>query len=299
MKVHEKIEAARESVRHGMEDPRVSAAVGLIHEEERRTLPGAILLAAGLLVLGSVAAFAAVGPLDTEPAPAPAGVPPGRGNLVASMAASSTASAERAGEHASQVIAELIFAEGVDTEAELAAYALDGDFNGERVMGRLDPLVAEAERKRAEEAERKRAAEAERKRAAEAARKAAAAETASRATGTSPPAPATESERAVSSGTTWSRGQVEATLRAAAGEYGLSAGDTGWIVSKGADIAWRESRYRTAVVNSSGHAGLFQFSKSWGSLANRTDPVWSCYRFVRVFRDGGKAKIQQHWAATY
>lgn len=99
-------------------------------------------------------------------------------------------------------------------------------------------------------------------------------------------------------GTTWSRDQVAATLRAAAAEYELSASDTEWVVETGCRVAYRESTYRTGAQNASGAAGLFQFMPAWGSLENRLDPVWSCYRFVRVFRDGGEAKIRQHWSST-
>lgn len=99
-------------------------------------------------------------------------------------------------------------------------------------------------------------------------------------------------------GTTWSKAQVASTLTAAASKYGLTAAQTAWVVDTGCRIAYRESTYRTAVVNASGHAGLFQFSSSWGTLAERTDPVWSCYRFVRVYAEGGESAIRRHWRAT-
>jgi hypothetical protein len=35
-----------------------------------------------------------------------------------------------------------------------------------------------------------------------------------------------------------------------------------------------------------------------GTAEQRLDPVWSCYRFVRVYAEGGEAKIRQHWKAT-
>lgn len=101
-----------------------------------------------------------------------------------------------------------------------------------------------------------------------------------------------------STGGTWSKAQVASTLTAAASKYGLTPAQTAWVVDTGCRIAYRESTYRTAVVNASGHAGLFQFSKSWGTLAERTDPVWSCYRFVRVYAEGGESAIRRHWRAT-
>lgn len=293
MTVGKKLETVRKNTKDGLGHQRLAAAVDLIHEEERRTLPGTLLLAAVLVALGGVA-FAVAGPPSAEPATEPTAPPPMAASPLASLETTdSTAAWEKAAEHMSLTVAEQIFAGGVDTAAELEAYEQTGDLNGAGVLAHLRPLVQTAERERAEEAARiaaeKAAAEEAARRKAEAARQAVSA----------PKAPASGSEQAAPSGTTWSRGQVESTLRSAAGEYGLSAADTEWIVSKGADIAWSESRYRTAVVNSSGHAGLFQFSSSWGSLEQRTDPVWSCYRFVKVFKDGGKAKIVQHWAATY
>lgn len=88
----------------------------------------------------------------------------------------------------------------------------------------------------------------------------------------------------------WSAGQVEATLRDAAG--------TEWIVATGLRVAYKESTYRPDAVNPSGCVGLFQFNSAWGSMEQRLDPVWSCYRFVKVYVDGGAAKIAQHWKAT-
>ena len=101
-----------------------------------------------------------------------------------------------------------------------------------------------------------------------------------------------------STGGTWSKSQVASTLTAAASKYGLTADQTAWVVATGTRIAYRESTYKVAVVNGSGHAGLFQFSSSWGTLAERTDPVWSCYRFVRVYAEGGESAIRRHWRAT-
>jgi hypothetical protein len=36
----------------------------------------------------------------------------------------------------------------------------------------------------------------------------------------------------------------------------------------------------------------------WGSLEQRLDPTWSCYRFVKVYADGGESAVRRHWAAT-
>ena len=110
------------------------------------------------------------------------------------------------------------------------------------------------------------------------------------------PAPKAPAVQQTSTGA-WSRDRVAATLTAAAAKYGLDDEQTAWIVDTGVRVAYRESRYQPAVVNASGHAGLFQFSSAWGG-DERLDPVWSCYRFVRVYAEGGEAKIRQHWKAT-
>lgn len=65
-------------------------------------------------------------------------------------------------------------------------------------------------------------------------------------------------------------------------------------------LAYRESRYDTQAANRTSSArGLMQFLKAWGSEANRMDGVWSVYRVVKLYRDGGAQKIRQHWALTY
>ena len=97
----------------------------------------------------------------------------------------------------------------------------------------------------------------------------------------------------------WTREQAEQVLRNACSHYNLTSSQTQWIVAKGLHIAWGESRYNTKASNRGVYLGLFQFSGAWASADERLDGEWSCYRFVRVYRDGGEAKIRQHWAATY
>lgn len=95
----------------------------------------------------------------------------------------------------------------------------------------------------------------------------------------------------------WTADKVAATLRAAAAEYGLDDKQTAWIVDTGVRVAYRESTYRPDARNGQ-HLGLYQFNAAWGTAEQRLDPVWSCYRFVRVYAEGGEAKIRQHWKAT-
>jgi hypothetical protein len=96
-----------------------------------------------------------------------------------------------------------------------------------------------------------------------------------------------------------SRVEVRALLERACGLYGIEGAEREWLIDKGLAIAWREIRYRPGVVNASGHAGLFQFSAAWGTLAERCDPWWSCRRFVKAYADGGRSALARHWAATY
>lgn len=101
----------------------------------------------------------------------------------------------------------------------------------------------------------------------------------------------------VASGKAWSSAKVRSTLEAACAKYGITGSDKAWIVAAGLKVAWGESRYNPSARNGS-HLGIMQFRPEWGTAAQRLNGTWSLYRFVRVFRDGGKAKIQQHWAAT-
>ena len=95
----------------------------------------------------------------------------------------------------------------------------------------------------------------------------------------------------------WTADKVAETIRAAAAEYGLDDKQTAWIVETGVRVAYRESTYRPDARNGQ-YLGLFQFNAAWGTAEQRLDPVWSCYRFVRVYAEGGEAKIRQHWKAT-
>ena len=96
-----------------------------------------------------------------------------------------------------------------------------------------------------------------------------------------------------------SESEVRTLLENACEKYGITGADMKWLITAGLKVAWSESRYNPSARNSTSSAtGLFQFLKSWGSAENRLDPVWSANRFARVFRDGGKPKIRQHWRAT-
>lgn len=81
--------------------------------------------------------------------------------------------------------------------------------------------------------------------------------------------------------------------------YGITGANRKWLIATGVNVAWHESRYDPKCINrSSGAAGLYQFLPGWGSLTNRLDPDWSTRRFVKCFKEGGKAAIRKHWAQT-
>ena len=83
-------------------------------------------------------------------------------------------------------------------------------------------------------------------------------------------------------------------------EYGIPGSEWAWVEQAAVRIAYRESRFDSQAANPTSSArGLFQFLKAWGAESDRLNPVWSVYRFVAVYRDGGPAKIRQHWAQTF
>ena len=104
------------------------------------------------------------------------------------------------------------------------------------------------------------------------------------------------------------RTQVKSTLTSAARYYHLSAAKTRWIVAKGLHIAWGESRYHTNTGHLNGCYGLFQFGPGWKHHITiggvyyadfRKSGRGSAWRFVKVYKVGGKRAIRRYWRATY
>ena len=110
------------------------------------------------------------------------------------------------------------------------------------------------------------------------------------------------------------RTQVRHYLTDAAHVYRLSPARTRWIVAKGVHIVfvghtgYGESNGSTSTGRIHGCYGLFQFGIGWkhhltvGGLHYndfRKSGRASCYRFVRVYQQGGTAAILRHWRATY
>lgn len=148
-----------------------------------------------------------------------------------------------------------------------------------------------AEQKAREEAERK---EREAKEAAEQKAREEKAAAAKKAENNPPTSPKNDTRSGV-----LSKSEVRQLLENACDKYGVTGSDRTWIIEMGLNISWKESRWNPSAQNKSSSAsGLFQFLKAWGPLENRLDPVWSANRFVKVFVDGGKSKIYQHWRSV-
>lgn len=92
---------------------------------------------------------------------------------------------------------------------------------------------------------------------------------------------------------------LRARLIAACERYDITGSDRTWIVNAGIRIASRESGNSPGAVSPNGeYVGIYQFGSDWSSMENRLDADWSINRFVKVYKDGGQAKIYQHWRAT-
>jgi hypothetical protein len=111
--------------------------------------------------------------------------------------------------------------------------------------------------------------------------------------------------------TWWTEGDIRFVATMAADKYHFKGALRTWAIGacvhtakreadkKYADKTHKRYLYSTHSVKRSGRCGLHQWGREWaGSKAQKTDGVWSCNRWMRVLRDGGKAKIIQHWRAT-
>jgi hypothetical protein len=95
----------------------------------------------------------------------------------------------------------------------------------------------------------------------------------------------------------WSKADVEWVTRRALRDYDIPAREHAWVVAAAVRVATRESGRRPKARNGQ-HLGMMQFNSGWKGGDKRLDGKWSVYRFVRVYRDGGKAAIRRHWKAT-
>lgn len=112
--------------------------------------------------------------------------------------------------------------------------------------------------------------------------------------------------------TAWTRSQTAEQVRKAAAAYNVPRT---WITRAAIDIIYigaAESHGRYWLYNGI-HAGILQFNTGWKQSAKdkarhrnhkyrvsdwRCCPQCSINRFVRSYKDGGKAAIQRHWKAT-
>ena len=116
----------------------------------------------------------------------------------------------------------------------------------------------------------------------------------------------------------WDKARLRKEVRTAAKHYKLTKAETRWLERAAVDIVFRlpgkprcESSGGWRVGSKSGCYGIFQFNRAWKrpkaitkklGISKRIDwrqsPRASTWRFVKVYKDGGKAKIRQHWKAT-
>lgn len=118
----------------------------------------------------------------------------------------------------------------------------------------------------------------------------------------------------VAYGSTYSRAKTREIVTEAGHYYHLSNSAIKWLKNAAIDIIYtghHESGGSTSCRSGS-CVGIFQFNTSWhltGDLKKlrkrrhilgdwRKSGVLSIYRFVRVYRDGGKHAIRKHWKAT-
>lgn len=139
---------------------------------------------------------------------------------------------------------------------------------------------AEKARKEAERAERKRLSRLRESRVAN--------ETTRRAQTTKKPSTGALTEA-----------QVRSLIESGCDRYGITGKDRAWVIEAWMRVTWSESRWNPSAQNPNSTAcGIAQFLAAWGDKEKRLDPLWSAHRFARVYAEGGKAKIRQHWKAT-
>ena len=96
----------------------------------------------------------------------------------------------------------------------------------------------------------------------------------------------------------WSTAHLDQVAKEALAHYDVPKAEWSWVLAANRNVAYRESKNRPGAKSSGGdYQGMHQWSDAWGG-ANRLDGEWSVYRFVRVYAEGGRAKIRQHWSAT-
>ncbi len=112
---------------------------------------------------------------------------------------------------------------------------------------------------------------------------------------------------------TLSRTETRKLVTQAAKHHHLPASDRRWLRAAAVDIIYTGAHESGGSTHAGrGCVGLLQFDRGWH--ANRTErriarkaghrADWrlsgraSIYRFVRVYKQGGKPAIRRHWAAT-
>jgi len=114
----------------------------------------------------------------------------------------------------------------------------------------------------------------------------------------------------------WTKNRLRAEISEAARYYHLSSSQEAYLRRAGVDIVFEGAHESSgaAHAHSGQHRGMWQFNRSWRlgkglHLRKQRDGHthshgWECcrecstYRFVKVYKDGGKAALRRHWRAT-
>lgn len=119
----------------------------------------------------------------------------------------------------------------------------------------------------------------------------------------------------VAFGVTYSRAKTRTIVGQAASYYHLSKSATNWLKNAAIDIIYtgrHESGGSTSAGKGHSCVGILQFDSGWRLSASlkrmkkhlhihgdwRLSGTMSLYRFVKSYKDGGKAAIHRHWKAT-
>lgn len=100
------------------------------------------------------------------------------------------------------------------------------------------------------------------------------------------------------------KSDVRYIVRVACIERHVPKGKRKWMERAAVDIIFalpgkpaHESNGNAKARNGD-YRGIAQMDIDWGSVKRREQPVTAIRMMVRSYKQGGKAKVRQHWAAT-
>jgi hypothetical protein len=114
----------------------------------------------------------------------------------------------------------------------------------------------------------------------------------------------------------WTKDRLRSEISEASRYYHLSPSDETWLRKAGVDIVFVGAHESSGAkhAHSGQHRGMWQFNRSWrlGTALHQRKRLdghthsdgWECcrecstYRFVKSYKDGGRAALRRHWQAT-